>query len=176
MDLRADLDDIKKTHRAVPLPVFTKDMFVEITDVNNTIKGVLVEVRFEFHHYCIRSKNQDSFNATIQQILVLQPGAPQPTTSYKRKNIRDGPVWLKLAPGPADVNPAANISEHASSLSLIQPPCETPNVEERLDDVIRNGLIPSTGTSASGTIGNHTSEQDSIQAGEATQSSQSTRG
>ena len=175
-DLRADLDDIKKTYRAVPLPVFAKDMFIEITDVNDTVKGVLVEVHFEFHHYCIKSKNQDSFNATIQQIIVLQPGAPRPTTAYKCKNVRDGPVRLMPAPVPVGVDQTAKISEHASSSSLIQPPGETPSVEGQSDDVNGNRTVPSSSTSPCGSIENRTNDQDGIHAAEATQSSQSTKG
>ena len=97
VDLRSDLDKIKWAYRATPLRVFAKDAFVEVLNVNNMISGALVEMHFELYHYCIRATEQDSFNARIQQILVLQPGKPRPITTYKRKNVRDGPIHLNQA-------------------------------------------------------------------------------
>lgn len=92
---RGDLDEIKYEYEANPLPVYTEtDKFVEPLDVKATIRGALVEVQFDLHHYCIRSKLQDSFNATMVQILVIQPGKAEPVLSNKRKNVRDGPVCL----------------------------------------------------------------------------------
>ena len=92
---RGDLDEIKYEYEANPLPVYTEtDKFVEPLDVKATIRGALVEVQFDLHHYCIRSKLQDSFNATMVQILVIQPGKAEPVLSNKRKNVRNGPVCL----------------------------------------------------------------------------------
>ena len=95
-DRNADIGSYK-THFvcANPLPVYTEtDKFVEPLDVKATIRGALVEVQFDLHHYCIRSKLQDSFNATMVQILVIQPGKAEPVLSNKRKNVRNGPVCL----------------------------------------------------------------------------------
>lgn len=78
----------------MPLPVFANDKFVEVANVNEILKGALVELHFKFHHYNIRPTNQDSFNTTIQQIVVLLPGTSRPATAYKHKNIRDRPVCI----------------------------------------------------------------------------------
>ena len=108
VELRGDLDNIKRTYRANPLRVFARDAFVEARNVNDVIRGALVEMHFELNHYCIRGKNQDSFNAHIQQIQVLQPGKPRPLNAYKRKNVRDGPIRLCPALNVATLNSSAS--------------------------------------------------------------------
>ena len=83
---RGNLDEIKNKYKAHPLPVYTNNRkFVKPTDVKQTIKGALVEVHFELHHYCIRSKMQDSFNATVLQIIIIQPGVPEPVAIYEKE-------------------------------------------------------------------------------------------
>ena len=98
--LRNNLNRIKYEYRAVPLSVYVNGRFVKPADVNDAIKGALVEIHFELHHFSIRKAGHDSFNATIEQILVLRPGEPRPTTVYKRKNPRDGPIEVKASPLP----------------------------------------------------------------------------
>lgn len=165
-DLRTDLDGIKKTYRAVPLPVFARDRFIEAVNINETIKGALVELHFEFHHYCIKSKNQDSFNATIQQILVLQPGAPRPTTAYKRKNFRDGPVQLKLVLELATLDPVAGpgvlITQPflaSSSSDTTQPPHVT------ADDIEQHGNVNGDSTANASRSGAFAGEVPGTQTG-----------
>ena len=97
-DLRKELDDVKYEFRAVPLRVYVGDRFVEPIEVNDTIRGALVEVHYELRHFFIATDSYDSFNATIEQILVLQPGEAPPDTPYKRKNVRDGPIRLNPTP------------------------------------------------------------------------------
>ncbi|KAH9014178.1 hypothetical protein EDB83DRAFT_2321557 [Lactarius deliciosus] len=70
-------------------------------EVNNVLKGALVELHFELHHYHIRIKesntNFDCFNATIEQIIILQTSAARPSSAYKRKNIGQGPIRMVSA-------------------------------------------------------------------------------
>ena len=113
LDLRTDLDNIKNAYQAIPMPVFVKDKFVELADVEETITGALVEIHFEFRHYHIKSKEQDSFNATVQQILVLQPGTIRPSTPYKRKSVREGPI--RSRPSPASEN-IVNVSSYLQAV------------------------------------------------------------
>jgi len=101
--LREELDKIKFEYRVNPLTVYVHDKFIEPTSVEDTIKGALVELHFELHHYCIRRKSEDSFNATIEQIMLIRPGQARPATGYKRKNIRDGPIRL---------NPCLSLIKH----------------------------------------------------------------
>jgi hypothetical protein len=105
-ELRDELDVLKYEYRAKPLRVYVKDKFVEPTDVNDTIRGALVEVHFELHHYFISSDAYDSFNGVIEQILVLQPGKAPPETPYKRKNVRDGPIRM---------NPMLTVQHHSAN-------------------------------------------------------------
>ncbi|KAH9028463.1 hypothetical protein EDB83DRAFT_2170099, partial [Lactarius deliciosus] len=94
VDFRSDLDKIKIDYRAVPLSVFRNESFVSPEQVTDVVKGALVEVHFELHHYHIRNKAYDSFNGSIEQIIVLQPSESQPTSAYKRKNVEEGPIRL----------------------------------------------------------------------------------
>jgi len=95
-DFRGDLDDIKYEYCAVPLRVYRGDDFVEIVKVNDALRGgcALVELHFELPHLCMRQKNQDLFNASIEQVLVDQPSYARPSSVYKRKNVRDGLILL----------------------------------------------------------------------------------
>ena len=103
------LEDIKRSHRAVPLRVFSNGKPVGIHDVRNTLTGAVVEMQFELHHYPIRQKNVDSFNASIQQIQVIQPGETRPQTAFKRQSMSEGPIEvpesiqvLHVEMGPAE--------------------------------------------------------------------------
>ena len=82
--LRADLNKIKFCYQAVPLPVYVGDCFIKPQDVYSVLQGALVEVSFELQHFCIKKKNEDSFNARVQQIVILQPGEAHPANAFKR--------------------------------------------------------------------------------------------
>ncbi|KAH9046028.1 hypothetical protein EDB84DRAFT_1265624 [Lactarius hengduanensis] len=95
VDFHADLENIKPEYRAMPLSVFRNDAFVRPEQVRDIVKGALVEVHFELHHYHICNKGYNSFNGSIEQIIVLQPSDIQPISAYKRKNVEEGPIRLK---------------------------------------------------------------------------------
>lgn len=86
------LDDIKLTHRAVPLPVFVGSKPIGIHDTSDVLHGAVIELQFELLHFPIAQKNLDSFNASIQQIQVLRPGESRPATAFKRQNLDEGPI------------------------------------------------------------------------------------
>jgi len=92
--LRDALDKIKYDFEACPLAVYVDDRFIPPVDVQNLLKGALVEVQFELRHFSIAKKKEDSYNATIKQVLVLQPGRERPPNAFKRRNLFDGPVRL----------------------------------------------------------------------------------
>lgn len=94
--LREELNKIKFKYRAVPLPIYINDLFIEPIHINTCIKGVLVELHFELHHFVIQKKTQDSFNTTIEQIIILRHHDEHPTTAYKRKNPHKGPIQVKV--------------------------------------------------------------------------------
>lgn len=102
--LRNDLNDIKGEFKVAPLRVYTGDCLVRPEDVEEQIRGALVELRFELRHYCIRSGDYDSFNASIEQIVILQPGEARPASEVsKRKNVWDGPIRLNPAQRPKEM-------------------------------------------------------------------------
>ena len=70
--LREELNKIKFEYRAVPLPVYVNEFFVEPAHVNNCIKGALVELHFELHHFAIRKKTQDSLWRSLQPYTWLR--------------------------------------------------------------------------------------------------------
>lgn len=93
-DMRVELDALKHEFFARPLRVYRSNQFVEPSNVEDTIRGALVEVHFTLHHYFISSDSYNSFNGVIEQILVLQPGELPPQTVYKHKNVREGPIRM----------------------------------------------------------------------------------
>ncbi|KAF8264399.1 hypothetical protein EI94DRAFT_1738536 [Lactarius quietus] len=108
--MREKLGAIQNEYRVQPLPAYTMDdRFIEPAVVVDTIAGALVQVQFELLHYHISKRSHDSFNATIAQITVIQPGAPLATLSLKRKNVRNGPL-------------------RANPLLLTRNGCSTPDV------------------------------------------------
>lgn len=97
-DMREELGRLMGTYAAQPLPVFKDNNYVPPPAVNAALKGSLVEVHFSLKHYRIRkrdSKPLDSFTGLIEQIIILKPGEQRLLTSYKRKNILDGPYRPK---------------------------------------------------------------------------------
>ncbi|KAH9055121.1 hypothetical protein EDB83DRAFT_2225435, partial [Lactarius deliciosus] len=96
-ELRSQLDGIKHEYRVAPLHVFkNNEQFVEPSNVNDALEESLIEIRFELRHYSFPSKNEHSFNASIEQIVILRPGVARPASSYKRKDFRTGPVALRV--------------------------------------------------------------------------------
>jgi hypothetical protein len=95
------------------------------------LKGALVEVYFELRHFCIRKKNEvsfNSFNSSVQQVIILQPSKARPSNAYKRRNILEGLFWL---------NPSlAACKEKASVPALTKP------VQETKEQPITGLIIP----------------------------------
>ncbi|KAH8976894.1 hypothetical protein EDB92DRAFT_2120527 [Lactarius akahatsu] len=109
-ELRAQLDGIKHRYRVAPLHVFKSNgQFVEPLDVNDALEESLVEIRFELRHYSFTSKNEHSFNASIEQIVILRPGVARPASSYKRKDYRVGPVGLRPKTARAPTSTPAEV-------------------------------------------------------------------
>lgn len=89
---------LMNTHRVQPLAVYKDDQYVHPTTLNATLKYALVELHFTLKHFCIRKKETkplDSFTGRIEQIIILKPGEPRSTGTYKRKNLLEGPVRPK---------------------------------------------------------------------------------
>ncbi|KAH9012073.1 hypothetical protein EDB85DRAFT_1900564 [Lactarius pseudohatsudake] len=86
-ELRSHLDGIKHEYRVAPLHVFKSDhQSVEPSNVNDVLEDSFA------------SKMEHSFNASIEQIVILQPGVARPLSSYKRKDYQAGPIDLHVPP------------------------------------------------------------------------------
>ena len=83
--LHEELNKIKFEYRTVPLPVYVNKFFMELAHINNCIKGALVELHFKLHHFTIQMKIQDSFNTTIEQIVVLHHHDKTPSNSLQEE-------------------------------------------------------------------------------------------
>jgi hypothetical protein len=70
---------------------------VEPGDVNEALKGAIVEVFFPVKHYYLRDKMFDTFQADIQQIKIIKPRASIATSGFKRCNAREGPLNVIIA-------------------------------------------------------------------------------
>lgn len=116
-EFQEELDEIKTTHRVVPLKVYMGQQFVEPVDVPRALEGALVEVHFTINHYRIgRDSPMDSFSAIVQQVLILKSADQKKSSPYKRKNWRDGPV--RVAPPPGE---ASKITKTGKNTTLDNP-------------------------------------------------------
>lgn len=60
--------------------------------MHDMLKGAIVKVQFELHHFRIQKKKVDLYNAKVQQIFVLKLGIPCPRSAFKQWNVKDGPM------------------------------------------------------------------------------------
>ncbi|KIJ09747.1 hypothetical protein PAXINDRAFT_17182 [Paxillus involutus ATCC 200175] len=69
-----ELNLIKPLFRAIPLPLYKNNKFIEPRDVNDKLKNSLIEVHFSIHHTYIKKDKitQDSFQALIHEIKILK--------------------------------------------------------------------------------------------------------
>jgi len=93
-DLKGDLDRIKNEFSIRPLAVFKDDQLVKAKGMNGVLQDALVEVHFELRHFFIRQKDEDSFNGSIEQIVIIQPGVARSLSPYKRRNLEEGPIHM----------------------------------------------------------------------------------
>ncbi|KAF8438101.1 hypothetical protein L210DRAFT_786617, partial [Boletus edulis BED1] len=68
------LNEIKHTHRVLPLRVYKDSKFVEPRNVNNVLRNSMVEVLFSVHHTYLGTQvpAHDTFRANIEQVIVLK--------------------------------------------------------------------------------------------------------
>ncbi|KAJ8579718.1 hypothetical protein M405DRAFT_939048 [Rhizopogon salebrosus TDB-379] len=79
---------------ACPLRVYRDNVFVEPGNVNEALTDAMVEVYFTIRHFYMREKKFDTFQADIQQIKIVKPGASITTSGFKPRNARDGPLEI----------------------------------------------------------------------------------
>ncbi|KAI9445341.1 hypothetical protein H4582DRAFT_2053392 [Lactarius indigo] len=106
-EMCGELDGLKGEHRVVPLHVFNSTNFVEPVAVNEALLHSVVEVHFVLRHYYFNKKEEDSFNASIEQIVVLQSPTVAPSP-YKRVHYRSALVSLSPSHGRVPVSEHEN--------------------------------------------------------------------
>ncbi|KAJ8597223.1 hypothetical protein M405DRAFT_586448 [Rhizopogon salebrosus TDB-379] len=100
---KEEFDSIKFDFMACPLGVYRETAFVEPGDVNDALQGAIVEMFFSIRHYYLRDKKFDTFQADMQQIKIIKPGASIASSGFKRRNARDGPLDV-MAMGGRKIN------------------------------------------------------------------------
>ncbi|KAG6379574.1 hypothetical protein JVT61DRAFT_10078 [Boletus reticuloceps] len=88
------LNEIKYTHRVLPLRVYKDSEYVEPRNVNNLLRNSVVEVLFSIHHTFLRSQvpAHDTFRANIEQIIIHKQQQTFDETSYSKTSVRSGPI------------------------------------------------------------------------------------
>jgi hypothetical protein len=81
---------------ACPLGVYRDTAFVEPSEVSETLEGAFVEAVFAIRHYYLRGKKFDPYQADIQQIKVIEPGASIAASGFKWRNAREGPSGVMI--------------------------------------------------------------------------------
>jgi hypothetical protein len=100
---RESFDNLVPRWRATPLHAFTSDdKFINITELEVSLRGSLVLVYFELKHYAIRDKRSNcvstnTFSATATQVKVLELGRERKASPYKTLLLK-GPKTLPQSP------------------------------------------------------------------------------
>lgn len=94
--LRAFLDDIKSEYHVRLLCVYKGEKEVSPEQTNDILKGALVEIHFKLRHFQIWKPPYNSYNGTMEQVIILQPGAPDSISAFKREDNSEGPICKKL--------------------------------------------------------------------------------
>jgi hypothetical protein len=91
---KAEFESMKFENVVCPLRVYRDNVFVEPGEVNEALMDAMVEVYFTIRHFYMREKQFDTFQADIQQIKIIKPGASIVTSGFKWRNARDGPLEI----------------------------------------------------------------------------------
>jgi len=73
---------LKYSYQATPLPLFHDRHLVEPSMANEVMNGAIVEAHFRIHQWHIQQF--DSFQATVEGIVILRPVPRHHTSAYKR--------------------------------------------------------------------------------------------
>jgi hypothetical protein len=91
---KAEFESMKFGNMACLLRVYRDNVFAEPGNVNEALTDAMVEVYFTIRHFYMCEEKFDTFQADIQQIKSVKPGASIATSGFKRRNARDGPLEI----------------------------------------------------------------------------------
>jgi hypothetical protein len=78
----------------MPAQSYCDNVFVEPGYVNEALTYAIVEVYLMIRHFYMCEKKFDTFQADVQQIRIVKPGASIATSGFKRRSARDGPLEI----------------------------------------------------------------------------------
>ncbi|KAI6004662.1 hypothetical protein EDD15DRAFT_2108578, partial [Pisolithus albus] len=82
--IRAELLNLKSTHRILPLPAYDlEDRLIRPASYRRVLQGAIVEVHFTLSHWPIAAAKQDVYIADIEHIRLLVP--PTYTAASKKR-------------------------------------------------------------------------------------------
>ncbi|KAG2107119.1 hypothetical protein BD769DRAFT_1393040 [Suillus cothurnatus] len=81
-----EFDMLKYNFQATPLPLFHDGHLVEPSMANEIMSGAIVEVHFGIHQW--RIQQFDSFQASVERIVILRPAPRHHTSAYKRPHSK----------------------------------------------------------------------------------------
>lgn len=139
-DVRADLVDLRLSHKIIELPIYDEHgEFVPASKANAALRDSLVEVHFHLKHYAIRNNGTpkfDTFTAIAQQITILQRAPPRKANPY-RKGLRNGPVKYVAKPAKPAMPKLPEIPSNGTLASLEDGP-----LEHQQDDNMDAACLP----------------------------------
>ncbi|KAJ7467138.1 hypothetical protein FB451DRAFT_1178370 [Mycena latifolia] len=81
-EAREALEEISQEYNIREFVVYDTDQSrIDPLDIAGKLKGSIVECSFKLKHYSFRT--DDSFNAEIEQVVILRPHPKQPPSPYK---------------------------------------------------------------------------------------------
>jgi hypothetical protein len=89
-----EFDMLKYSYQATPLPLFHDRHLVEPSMANEVMNGAMVEAHFRIHQWHIQQF--DSFQATVEGILILRPAPRHHTSAYKLVFLVSS--WFRQSP------------------------------------------------------------------------------
>ena len=118
-DTLASLED---THTIVPLMAYNKkETQILPEELSFILKGVLIELTFTLHHYCIKNTMQDydTYTGTIEQIIILDCAPPKKISPYHNGN---GLVHIQPSNVPSQAEQAAAVCMFTWSRPTLREP------------------------------------------------------
>ncbi|KAG1722861.1 hypothetical protein EDB19DRAFT_1916434 [Suillus lakei] len=89
---KGHLQDIISEHNICPLPAYDENhVLIPPLQYEVKLKGALVEVHMAFCHNYVKKSKHNIFNAVLQELIVLSPPAPMPSSPFKCCHLNDGP-------------------------------------------------------------------------------------
>ncbi|KAJ8586566.1 hypothetical protein M405DRAFT_843781 [Rhizopogon salebrosus TDB-379] len=83
---KAEFGSMNFGNMACPLRVYRDNVFVEPGNVNEALTDAMVEVYFTIRHFYMREEKFDTFQADIQQIKSVKPGASIATVQVTQRS------------------------------------------------------------------------------------------